>query len=98
MDKWNTELYFTDGPKWCTNGEQITKGLFPELFRNAVGDFCTEPGAEVKWCRSIMFWQLAAGMDFGPEDPGSEPLALPLPPINDLSLVSSFLRSLALLH
>ena len=101
MDKWDTEPHFTDGPKWCTSREQITKGVFPELFRNAAGGFCTEPGAEDKWCRRIMCWQLAASMGFGPEDPGSEPLAPPLPPINgltSLSLVSSSVRSLALLY
>lgn len=87
--------------KWYTGREQITKDVFPEYSEMLLGDFCPEPGAEDEWCKRIMCWLLAASMVFEPDDPGSEPLAPLLVPINDLtslSLVSSSIRSLGLLY
>lgn len=41
-------------PNWCMGREQIMKDVFLELFRNVLGDFYTEPGAEDKWHGRIM--------------------------------------------
>lgn len=82
-------------------GNRLLQISFWRYSEKLLGDLCTAPGVEGKWCRRSPCRRLAAGLGFGPDDLGSQllaPLLLPVHNVTSLSLVSSSIRSLGLLY